>query len=61
MCCNLSHDKTSGRRGNCIADGTIETVLLNQKTIVLADVNNHLLHSDGDMSHYFIGKEHKSV
>ena len=26
----------------------------------LAEVNDHLLHSDGDMSRYFIDKEHKS-
>jgi hypothetical protein len=26
----------------------------------LADVNDHLLHSDGDMSRYFIDKEQKS-
>jgi len=26
----------------------------------LSEVNNHLLHSDGDMSRYFIDKEHKS-
>jgi hypothetical protein len=34
--------------------------MLNQKTQVLADVNDHLLHSDGDMSRYFIDKEQKS-
>jgi hypothetical protein len=26
----------------------------------LADVNDHFLHSDGDMHSYFIDKEHKS-
>ena len=26
----------------------------------MADVNDHLLHSDGDMSRYFIDKEYKS-
>jgi hypothetical protein len=31
-----------------------------QKTHFLADVNDHLLHSDGDMSRYFIDKEHIS-
>jgi hypothetical protein len=34
--------------------------MLNQKTHLLADVNDHLLHSDGDMSRYFIDKEQKS-
>ena len=35
-------------------------MLLNQKTIFLVDVNDHLLHSDGDMSRYFIDKEQTS-
>jgi hypothetical protein len=43
-----------------LQDGTIETVMLNQKTHFLADVNDHLLHSDGDMFRYFIDKERKS-
>jgi hypothetical protein len=34
-------------------------VLLHQKTMFLADVNDHLLDNDGDMSRYFIDKEHK--
>ena len=33
---------------------------LNQKTHYLADINDHLLRSDGDMSRYFIDKEQKS-
>ena len=34
--------------------------MLNLKKHFLADVNDHLLHRDGDMSRYFIDKEHKS-
>ena len=34
--------------------------MLNQKTHFLADVNDRLLHCDGDMSRYFIDKEQKS-
>ena len=34
--------------------------MLNQKYTFLADVNDHLLHSDGDMSRYLNEKEHKS-
>jgi hypothetical protein len=34
--------------------------MLNQKTHFLADVNDRLLHYDGDMSRYFIDKEQKS-
>ena len=35
-------------------------MLLNQKTMFLAEVSDHLLHSHGDISRYFIDKEHKS-
>jgi hypothetical protein len=31
--------------------------MLSQKTHFMADVNDHLLHSDGDMCRYFIEKE----
>jgi hypothetical protein len=34
--------------------------MLNQKTHCLADVNDHWLDCDGDMSRYFIDKEQKS-
>jgi hypothetical protein len=40
-----------------LQDGTIETSVVESKD----NVNDHLLHSDGDMSRYFIDKEHKSV
>ena len=38
-------------------DDTIDT---SDVEFVFADVNDHFLHSDGDMSRYFIDKEHKS-
>ena len=34
--------------------------MLNQKKHFFADVNDHLLHCDGDMSGYFIDQEQKS-
>jgi hypothetical protein len=43
-----------------LQDGTIETSDVESKTHCLADVNDHLLHSDGDMPRYFIDKEPKS-
>jgi hypothetical protein len=56
MFCNLSHEQDSGRRGYIIASRYHS----NKRHISVADVNDHLLHSDGDMSRYFIDKEHKS-
>ena len=42
-------------------DGTIQTSDVELKdTLFLADVKDHLLHIDGDMSRYLIDKEHKS-
>ena len=43
-----------------LEDGTIETSDVELKDKFLADVNDHLLHSDGDMSRYVIDKEQKS-
>ena len=41
-------------------EGTIETSDVELKETFLADVSDHYLNSDGDMSHYVIDKEHKS-
>jgi len=35
-------------------------VIFNYTTICVVDVNDHLLHSDGDMSRCFIDKEQKT-
>jgi hypothetical protein len=43
-----------------LQDGIIEPSVVESK-IFLADVNDHWLHSDGDMSRYFIDKDYKSV
>jgi hypothetical protein len=43
-----------------LEDGTIETSDVELKDTFLADVNDHLLHSDGDMSRYVIDKEQKA-
>jgi hypothetical protein len=61
MCNNYSRKKNSGRRSDFIA-GWYHTNkwCWIKRHIVLADVKNHLLHIDGDMSLYLIDKEHKS-
>ena len=41
-------------------DCTIETSDVELKLIYLADVNDHFLHSDGDMHSYFVDKERQS-
>ena len=40
-----------------LQDGTIETSDVESKDTFFADVNDHLLHSDGDMCRCFIDKE----
>jgi hypothetical protein len=52
----LAMEKSLEEEKIILQDGTIE-VMLNQKTHFLADVNDHLLHSDGDMLRYFIDKQ----
>ena len=53
-------NKSLEEEDTLLQDGTIETSDVELKdTFFLADVNNQLLHSDGDMSRYFIDKEHK--
>ena len=62
MFCNFSHEKNSGRRGYIIAHRYHRNKWSwIKRHIILADVKDHLLHSDGDMSRYFIDKEHTSV
>jgi hypothetical protein len=61
MCCNLSHEKASGRGGYFIASWYHRNKWCwIKRHIILVDVNDHLLHSDGDMSRYFIDKEQQS-
>jgi hypothetical protein len=61
MFCNLSHEKDSGRRGYIIVSRYHRNKCRwIKRHIILADVNDHVLHSDGDLSRYFIDKEHKS-
>jgi hypothetical protein len=44
-----------------LQDGTIQTSDVELKdTLLLADVKDHLLHIDGDISRYLTDKEHKS-
>ena len=40
-----------------LQSGTIETI---KRHMCLPDVNDHFVDSDGDMSRYFIDKEHTS-
>jgi hypothetical protein len=40
-----------------LQSGTIETI---KRHMCLPDANDHFLDSDGDMSRYFIDKEHTS-
>ena len=56
----LTTKKPLEEEGTLLQDGTIETSHVKLKDTFLADVNDHLLHCDGDMSRYFIDKEHKS-
>jgi hypothetical protein len=61
MCCNLSHEKASGRRWYFIASWYHRNKWCwIKRHIILADVNDHVLHSDGDMSRYFIDMEQQS-
>jgi hypothetical protein len=60
MFCNLAIKKT-GRRGYIIASRYHRNKWCwIKRHIILADVNDHLLHSNGDMSRYFIDKEQQS-
>ena len=58
----LAMDKPLEEDETLLQDSTIETrlVMLNGKIIIFSDENDHFLHSDGDVSHYFIDKEQKS-
>ena len=58
MCCNFSHEKPLKEKETLLQDGTIETSDVELKDTF--DVNDQFLHSDSDMSRYFIDKEHKS-
>ena len=60
MCYNFSHGKPLEEEEIVLQDGTIETSDVESKDTFLADVNDHLLHSDGDMCRYFIHKEQLS-
>jgi hypothetical protein len=57
----LAMEKPLEERETLSQDGTIETSDVEFKdTFCLADVNDHFLHSDGDMHSYSVDKEHKS-
>jgi hypothetical protein len=61
MVCNLSHEKNSGRREYFSARWYHRNKWCwIKRHIILADVNDHLLPSDGDISRYFIDKEQQS-
>jgi hypothetical protein len=61
MSCNFSHEKASGRRGYFIGRWYLRNKWCwTKRHIFLANVNDHLLHSDGDISRYFIDKEQQS-
>ena len=61
MFCNLSQENNFGRKGYFIARWYHRNKWCwIKRHSILADVNDHLLHSDCDMSRYFIDKEQKS-
>ena len=54
----LAMTKPMEEEETVLEDGTIETIDVELKDFFkLADVNVHFLHSDGDMSRYFIDEE----
>ena len=54
----LAMKKPLEERETLLQDGTIETS--DVELHFVADVNDHFLHIDGDMSRCFINKEHQS-